>query len=158
MDCSPPGSSVHGIFQAKVLEWVATASSRGCSQPRDWTWVSSVPYTAGRFLTAEPLGKSTSQQSPFQNPQDHLIWKGLCKAPQYLSFPRCEQGHTRSFLKWRLFAPLQGMRREPYSNLWVPRQGPEDGSRIMFITQSRPWLPGPSPCFHMGQARNCSSR
>ena len=31
MDCSPPGSSVHGIFQARVLEWVATSSSRGSS-------------------------------------------------------------------------------------------------------------------------------
>ena len=35
MDCSPPGSSVHGILQAKILEWVAMLSSRGSSQPRD---------------------------------------------------------------------------------------------------------------------------
>ena len=34
MDCSPPGSSVHGIFQARILEWVAIFSSRGSSQPR----------------------------------------------------------------------------------------------------------------------------
>ena len=34
-DCSPPGSSVHGIFQARILEQVAMPSSRGCSQPRD---------------------------------------------------------------------------------------------------------------------------
>ena len=40
MDCSPPGSSVHGISQAKILEWVAISSSRGSSQPRDWTHVS----------------------------------------------------------------------------------------------------------------------
>ena len=35
MDCSPPGSSVHGILLARTLEWVAIPSSRGCSQPRD---------------------------------------------------------------------------------------------------------------------------
>ena len=35
MDCSPPGSSVHGILQARKLEWVAISSSRGDSQPRD---------------------------------------------------------------------------------------------------------------------------
>ena len=40
MDCSLPGSSVHGIFQARVLEWVAISFSRGSSQPRDQTWVS----------------------------------------------------------------------------------------------------------------------
>ena len=34
-DCSPPGSSVHGIFQARILEWVAMPFSRGSSQPRD---------------------------------------------------------------------------------------------------------------------------
>ena len=39
MDCSLPGSSVHGIFQARILEWVAISFSRGSSQTRDWTWV-----------------------------------------------------------------------------------------------------------------------
>ena len=34
MDCSPPGSSVHGILQARMLEWVAMPSSKGSSQPR----------------------------------------------------------------------------------------------------------------------------
>ena len=42
MDCSPPGSSVHRIFQARVLVWVAMPSSRGSSRPRDWTHVSYV--------------------------------------------------------------------------------------------------------------------
>ena len=41
-DCSPPGSSVHGIFQARILEWVAVSSSRGSSQPRDQTCVSCI--------------------------------------------------------------------------------------------------------------------
>ena len=47
LDCSPPGSSVHGISQARILEWVAISFSRGLSQPRDWTWVS---WIAGRFF------------------------------------------------------------------------------------------------------------
>ena len=41
-DCSPPGSSVHAILQARILEWVAMPSSRGPSQPRDWARVSCV--------------------------------------------------------------------------------------------------------------------
>ena len=40
MDCSLPGSAVHGILQAKILEWVAISFSRGSSQPRNWTHVS----------------------------------------------------------------------------------------------------------------------
>ena len=43
MDCSLPGSSLHGILQARVLEWVAISFSRGSSQPRDRTQVSRIP-------------------------------------------------------------------------------------------------------------------
>ena len=42
MDCSLPGSSVHGIFQAIVLEWITISFSKGSSQPRDRTWVSHI--------------------------------------------------------------------------------------------------------------------
>ena len=54
MDCSPPGSSVCGILQARVLEWVAIPFSRGFSLPRDRIWVSCI---AGGFFTTDPLGK-----------------------------------------------------------------------------------------------------
>ena len=49
MDCSPPGSSVHGISQARILEWVAISSSRGSSWPRDRTHVSCVSCI-GRWI------------------------------------------------------------------------------------------------------------
>ena len=54
MDFSPPGSSVLGIFQMRILEWIAISFSRGSSQPRDQTWI---PCIAGRFFTAEAPGK-----------------------------------------------------------------------------------------------------
>ena len=47
-DCGPPGSSVHGILQARILEWVAVLISRGSSWPRDCTRASRI---AGRFFT-----------------------------------------------------------------------------------------------------------
>ena len=49
-----PGSSVHGIFQARILEWVAISFSRGSSWSRDWTYFS---HLAGRFVTTELPGK-----------------------------------------------------------------------------------------------------
>ena len=60
MDCSPPGSSVHGILQARILEWVAISFSRGSSPPRDQTQVSCVSCIEGGFFTTEPLGKQQS--------------------------------------------------------------------------------------------------
>ena len=56
-DCSPPGSSVHGIFQVRILECVAVNFSRGSSQPREQTHVSCL---AGGFFTTEPMGKPRS--------------------------------------------------------------------------------------------------
>ena len=54
MDYNPPGSSVHGIVQARVLEWVAIFFSRGSSRISDLTCV---PCLAGVFFTTEPPGK-----------------------------------------------------------------------------------------------------
>ena len=54
-DCSPPGSLVYGILQARILEWIIITFSRGSSWPRDWTWVSCI---AGRFFTIWATGKT----------------------------------------------------------------------------------------------------
>ena len=65
---SPPGSSVHGISQARTLKWVATSFSRGSSQPRDWTQVS----CPGRRI---PLNY---QESPILQCKDSYIqWFGF---------------------------------------------------------------------------------
>ena len=58
MDCSLPGSSVHRIFQARVLEWVAISFSRGSSRPRDQTQVS---HVAGRRFTIWATRKAPNQ-------------------------------------------------------------------------------------------------
>ena len=59
MDCSLPGSSLHGILQARVLEWVAISFSRGSSPPRNRTWVSRI---AGRHFNL--WATTTSRNHP----------------------------------------------------------------------------------------------
>ena len=59
-DCSPPGSPVHEIFQARILEWIAISFSRGSSQPRDWTWVFCI---AGRLFTGWAMREVTYKES-----------------------------------------------------------------------------------------------
>ena len=56
MDCSLSGSSVYRVFQARILDWVTISFSRGSSQPRDWTHVSSVSCMADRFFTHLTIG------------------------------------------------------------------------------------------------------
>ena len=53
VDCSPPGSSVQGISQARILDWVAISLSRGSSRPTGQTWVS---YITGGFSTLSHKG------------------------------------------------------------------------------------------------------
>ena len=60
VDCCLPGSYVHGILQARILECVAISFSRGSSQPRVWTLVSCI---AGRFFSTEPPGKPPQSMS-----------------------------------------------------------------------------------------------
>ena len=55
MDCRPPGSSVHGLLQARILEWVIISFSRGFSWPGDRTQVSCIP---GRFFTVWATGET----------------------------------------------------------------------------------------------------
>ena len=87
--CSPPGSSVHGIVQARILEWVASPFSKGSSRPRDWTWVSCI---AGRFFTVwtttEALGSALGQMLLQIQAVRNLIYQGKIQYqwdPLYLS-------------------------------------------------------------------------
>ena len=76
-DSNPPDSSVHGIFQAGILEWVAISSSRGSSQPRDGTLISCVSCSGRRILyqraTWEAQPSNTQPLNPFWSEQ----WAGL---------------------------------------------------------------------------------
>ena len=65
IDCSPPGSSVHGILQARTLEWIAIPFSRISSWPRNWTPVS---YIAGRFFTIWTTRETLNKYYPLSFP------------------------------------------------------------------------------------------
>ena len=95
MDYSPPGSSVHGILQARKPEWIAIPFSRGSSRPRDQTHISCVSCIAGRFFTTWELkefwsgyrknkckGKkwTTIHIKPFGH-SGHLLLLLICKDP-----------------------------------------------------------------------------
>ena len=74
MDCSLLGATIHGIFQARILEWVAISFSRRSSQPRNWTWVS---HIVGRrftiWATREVLKKNA--QTTTQLHSSHTLVK-----------------------------------------------------------------------------------
>ena len=91
MDYSLPGSSVHEIFPARLLEWVAISCSRESSQPRDRTQVSCISCIAGEFFTAEPLGLLILTELKIK--QNNIL-----KLNSILFISRCE------LLQWKKYA------------------------------------------------------
>ena len=89
MNCSPPGSSVHRIFQARILEWVAISYSRGSFPPRDQTPVSCVSCTGRRVLrhvgspwwhwTVWPVPRPHKQGLRYKD--DGAFYQGLTISP-----------------------------------------------------------------------------
>ena len=71
---SLPGSSVHGILQARILEWVAVPSSRGSSWPRNWTHIYSISCIAGRLFTHWATSKA---QYMLQYIHKHYLFKKI---------------------------------------------------------------------------------
>ena len=89
MDCSLPGSSIHGIFQARILEWVAISFSRRSSWPRDWTRVSCI---VGRHFTIWATREGSWKKSYdklrqcIKKQSHHFASKGPYSQSYYLSF------------------------------------------------------------------------
>ena len=84
MACSLPASSIHGVFQARLLEWVAISFSRGFSWPRDWTSISCI---AGRCFT-EAFCQSVSVQLLSRVLLFATPWTAACQA--FLSITNCQ--------------------------------------------------------------------
>ena len=153
MDCNLPGFSVHGILQARILEWVTISFSRGSSRPRDQTWVSHIGgryfnlwATRGFSIPTDLVGM-TIQRALFRNL--FFSWFGLLHAllnvisqfihplrglPWWLSGkePAC-QCRRRGFDPTRL----------PMQETWVRPLGQEDLLEKEMATHSNFW-PGKS--------------
>ena len=88
MDWSPTGPSVHGILQARTLEWVTIPFSRGYSWPKDRTWVSCM---ADGFFTTEPPGKQVANSLDSAS-KDLLAWMPFSYTPPLVSQNRRAEG------------------------------------------------------------------
>ena len=149
MDCSPPGSSVHGILQIRILEWVAISSSRGSPQPRDWTcplhplhcrqilyWLSQQGnyHISKCLLTIVPF-PSTSESTRHTEKQKHRH-KRLNKNQNHLdslSWEDREVWDTSTPL-WLPVSPSPGVR------LSLPAKGSLSLPQLLRLTQAFPLI------------------
>ena len=123
MDCSPQPPLSMGVLQARIVEWVAMPSSRGSSQPRDWTQVS---HIAGRFFTiwatreaSQPPLFFSMKESESEVAQSCLTlcdpWTIAHEAPLSMGFSRQEYWSGLPFLTAEAL-PNPGI--EPVSPAW----------------------------------------
>ena len=174
MNCSPPGSSVLGISQARILEWVAISSSRGSSWPRDRTWVSCI----GRQVLyhwanwqVQKMGR-TSKNAPVRKPpqrsSDSLMRPGgqgrrgtgwwdemqVNVAPQ--NWRAWDSGHrTVCFQKRTRMDTRKATRNRKKSKLWAESSGSTQGPTRTLRRGSRILSPGPR-CSVAGSAEASS--
>ena len=132
MDSSPPGSSVHGIFQARTLEWVAISSSRGCSQSRDRTCISCVSCTAGRFLTV-----CTTRKALYTGLNNRIVFLTV----QRLGGLRSECVHTWVLMSVTVF------------HLFALNLGEGNGTPLQYSCLEIKWTEEPGRLQSMGSQR-----
>ena len=101
MNCSPSGSSVHGIFQARILEWAAIFYSRASSWLRDWTCVSCM---ACRFFTVEPPGKPRNGGDSTNQKYESWASANLGISFFDLYYESVWLGDNHSFLRCEIFS------------------------------------------------------
>ena len=90
MGCSPPGSSVHGIFQARIQQWVAISSSRGSPRPRDRTHVSCIFCI--RRIPPSHLSLGMGSANKFPSQKFISMWSIASNISSFLSEKITSQG------------------------------------------------------------------
>ena len=103
MDCSLPVSSLQGIFQASILEWVAMLSSRGSSRPRDRTGVSCVSCIVSGYSLPLSHEGSPSSTSMCPNTMHSFRFSVYVTSPQSSPAPQPSPAPSYLFLFWTLF-------------------------------------------------------
>ena len=150
--CSLPGSFVDAILQARILEWVAVPFSRGSSQPRNWTHISSVSWIAGRFLTNEPPGEAPAPLEPLQKEgkwQRTLAhFQNLPPTSSFLfwSTAHLEQLFLISDIYWLCLKDDAVKVLHSICQIWKTQQWPQDWKRSVF-----------SPIPKKSNAKECSN-
>ena len=137
--CSLPGSSVHGIFQARILEWIAIFFSRGSSWPRNQTQVSCV---AGRFFIDWAMREA--RRPRFNSWVGKIHWrKDRLPTPVFLGFP-CDSDGKESACNAGDLGSIPGMGRSPGERKGFPLQysGLENSMdyTVHRVTKSQTWL------------------
>ena len=142
--CSPPGSSVHGILQVRILKWIAISSSRGSSWPRDWALIFCISCIAGGFFTtgatweAPLLGRGVVNSVFTLDPSSVFLGPEICWVSLSFDFCWVQSGENEC---WEI---TNRKRKSPAEEWEITSReweaGGEEGRRCCSFTPSLPAL------------------
>ena len=137
MDCSPPGSSIQGIFQARILEWVAMPFPGASSQPRDRTLISCVSCIGRRIPNHQHhLGSPLSQSSLYK---------------YQLNLDRLKQGYQYLLAHSKHSEMMEEIETQSY------QAGAQEYSARKWRVSLQPWQSGSRAQVHHHHAIPCSA-
>ena len=142
MDCSLPGSSVHGILLTRILEWVAVLSCRGSSQPRNWTCVSWISCIAVDYLPLSLRGSSLLHVACLAF---ILEWNFQRKKMYSESRPECHEWNPKVSIVWNERSCFERINRPGW--LWAAGQLGASGVQLLI---SKPMVVPAEPPGHDG--------
>ena len=155
MDCSLPASSVHGIFQPRLLEWVSMSYSRGSSQPRDWTRISCVSCIGRQVDSLPPCHLGSPERKVIHNCRrtpTPLRWrsKGVHTVTQDTVPRAVRAGAELPKGTFRTLPALPGAPSDPRLLLALPLQLQERSSVFPLCTSHWLNLTGPRNSKRLG--------
>ena len=150
-DCSLPGFSLHGILQARVLEWVAISSSRGSSWPRNRTWVSCIPGKHFNLWATREVSESESHSVMSDSLRPHELYSILqARILEWLAFPfsrgssQPRDGIQVSYKAGRCFTNREVLTSFSYKNNNSLMNFPSPSYHLSLCTSQRSCLQIPS--------------
>ena len=122
MDCSLPGFSIHGIFQARVLEWVTISFSRRSSRPRGWTWIPHCRQTLYRLSQSR-----TVKGGSWALPRPHIShsqvrrppWSHIQKGSLLVKGAWCQETHAHTGECWDIPNMDRAVCAQSLSRVWL---------------------------------------
>ena len=151
MDCSLPGFSIHGIFQARVLEWVTISFSRRSSRPRGWTWIPHCRQTLYRLSQSR-----TVKGGGWALPRPHIShsqvrrppWSHIQKGSLLVKGAWCQETHAHTGECWDIPNMDRAVCAQSLSRVWLcdPTDGSPPGSSAQADSPARTlqWVAMPS--------------
>ena len=155
MDCHPPSSSAHGVFQAKILEWGVISYPRGSSRPRDWTHVSCISCTGRQVPHHWATREALTSPSELLRSTSDAIWPVLYTRPHHPHSCHQPRFPSSSFSQKTALGEPNSHMRSMRGIPWRPSHDPAPPTQRLVFILTGPFVSPPTVTPHLNHQGLC---